>query len=129
MDHVVHFELSYENGDRARAFYANVFGWQIQRSPIPGMEYDLAMTVATDAKHMPVESGAINGGLMPRMPGGEHTTIVVKVNALDAALARIKEAGGAVVMEPIVIGDMGRYARIRDTEGNVVGVWQDLPKS
>ena len=37
---VVHFEVPYDDGDRARSFYRDVFGWQLQE--MPGMEYTLA---------------------------------------------------------------------------------------
>ena len=42
---------------------------------------------------------------------------------LDAALARVEPAGGKVVVPktPLPPG-MGHYARIQDTEGNLVGL-------
>ena len=30
---VVHFEVPYDDAERARRFYADVFGWQIQPDP------------------------------------------------------------------------------------------------
>ena len=39
---VVHFEVPYDDGDRARSFYGDVFGWQIQH--IPEMQYDIVST-------------------------------------------------------------------------------------
>ncbi len=42
------------------------------------------------------------------------------------ALEKVREAGGAVVAEPKHVGEMGIYARVKDSEGNVVGVWEDL---
>jgi len=32
MDKVVHFEIPFDDEGRAKAFYSEVFGWQIQRS-------------------------------------------------------------------------------------------------
>ncbi len=29
-------------------------------------------------------------------------------------------------MDRIKVGDMGLYARVTDTEGNLIGVWQDI---
>ncbi len=42
---------------------------------------------------------------------------------LDAGL---QAAGATVVMDARPVGEIGTYARITDTEGNVIGVWQDL---
>ena len=42
---------------------------------------------------------------------------------IDATLGRIEAAGGEVVEAKTALpGDMGFYARVRDTEGNVVGL-------
>ena len=39
---VVHFEVPYDDADRARAFYSDVFGWAIQ--PMPEFDYDFVQT-------------------------------------------------------------------------------------
>ena len=39
---VVHFEIPYDDGDRARAFYAEAFGWQVME--MPDMGYTLVMS-------------------------------------------------------------------------------------
>jgi predicted enzyme related to lactoylglutathione lyase len=41
---------------------------------------------------------------------------------LDACLARVKDAGGQVVMPKTDIGDPGFIALVMDTEGNTVGL-------
>lgn len=28
-------------------------------------------------------------------------------------------------MSKMAVGDMGYYARVKDTEGNIIGVWED----
>lgn len=126
MNKVVHFEIPADDLARANKFYGEVFGWQIQKTPLPGVEYYLATTVATDEKGMPKEAGAINGGLMKRSTPQESTVIVVNVPNLDEHLAKIQTAGGKIVMPKMQVGDMGLYARVTDTEGNIIGVWQDL---
>ena len=50
---VVHFEVPYDDADRARAFYADVFGWAIQ--PMPEFEYNFVQTGPTDDNGMPTE--------------------------------------------------------------------------
>ena len=36
---VVHFEIPFDNGDRARSFYRDLFGWQVME--MPGMDYTM----------------------------------------------------------------------------------------
>ena len=39
---VVHFEILFEDGDRARSSYEGAFGWRM--TPLPDMGYTLVMT-------------------------------------------------------------------------------------
>lgn len=128
MDKVVHFEIPADDIGRAKKFYAGVFGWQINKAPMPGADYYLVSTVAADKKGMPAEPGAINGGMMKRMKRGESPIVVVNVASLDGALKKIEKSGGKVVMPKQDVGGMGLYARVADTEGNVIGVWQELKR-
>lgn len=128
MDNVVHFEIPADNEDRAQAFYEQTFGWKIFKSPIPNWDYRLANTVETDEQGMPQKPGVINGAVAARKSPEDKPVIVINVDALDDALARIREAGGEIVMEPTPVGEIGTYAKFKDTEGNIMGVWQDLKK-
>ncbi len=37
MDKVVHFEIPAKKLEAAVKFYSQVFGWQIQKTPMPGV--------------------------------------------------------------------------------------------
>jgi predicted enzyme related to lactoylglutathione lyase len=129
MNKVQHFEVPADDMSRAKKFYAAVFGWEFEDYPMPGMDYTAIYTTEVDEKtRQPKEPGAVNGGLLKR--GGpwllEAPTVAVVVPDLAQALKKIKAAGGSVVMEPVDVGGMGRYAYIRDTERNVIGVWQNV---
>jgi uncharacterized protein len=127
MNKVVHFEVPADDIDRAEKFYKEVFGWGIQKIPMPdGNSYFMVTTVATDENQMPKESGAINGGMMERTPDMKGSVIVISVPNIQEHLKKIEEAGGKVIMPTVKVMDMGLYARISDTEGNTVGIWQDL---
>ncbi|MBI3120035.1 VOC family protein [Candidatus Peregrinibacteria bacterium] len=129
MNKVVHFEIPFDNAERAEKFYKQAFDWQIMAMPMPqGGNYYMATTVEMDEQQMPKEAGAINGGLTPRDATLQSPVLVVNVPELDAALETVKNAGGQVVMEKMQVMDMGLYARVKDTEGNVIGVWQDLKR-
>jgi predicted enzyme related to lactoylglutathione lyase len=125
MDPVQHFELPYRSRERAKRFYFDAFNWQL--FDVPGGGYVFATTVPTEANGMPKKAGAINGGLTPRSAQVPGPTILVKVADLKAHLERIRAAGGAVLAEPEAMGPVV-LARVRDTEGNVIGVFEDAPK-
>jgi len=122
MDKVVHFEVPFDDKSRAMKFYGECFGWQL--TDMPEMSYVMAHTVAVDDKHMPKESGAINGGLMQRPKDAPNPTVYVGVKSVDATLAKVQQAGGKVVTPKTPIPGMGAFARIADTEGNVIGLFE-----
>jgi uncharacterized protein len=119
---VVHFEIPFDDGDRARKFYGDVFGWQLMN--MPEMSYTMAMTGPTDPEKGPTDSGFINGGMMKRE--GEFTApnLVVDVANIEDALKSVGDSGGVVVQERQPVGDMGFAAYFRDSEGNLVGLWE-----
>jgi predicted enzyme related to lactoylglutathione lyase len=46
MDKVVHFEIPFENKNRAMKFYSDAFGWQLM--DMQQMDYVMASTVEVD---------------------------------------------------------------------------------
>jgi predicted enzyme related to lactoylglutathione lyase len=119
---VVHFEVPYDDADRARAFYSTVFGWSIQ--PVPEFEYNFVQTGPTSDQGMPSEPGFIGGGMMARQGPIDRPVITINVEDMQAALAKVAEHGGAAVGEPMEVGDMGVAAYFTDSEGNLMGLWQ-----
>ena len=126
MNKVVHFEIPAEDLDRANEFYKRIFGWQIKDVSMNGMTYFIATTVSTDSKNMPMEAGAINGGLMKRSKDVRSPVFAIDVDSIDEYTKKIKSAGGEVVMPKMQVGDMGYYAYVKDTEGNVFGIWETI---
>ncbi len=131
MDKVQHFEIPADDLARAQKFYQESFGWQTKSWPMPdGTDYIGLYTGPVDEKNMWKEPGFINGGMFKR--GGSFPatgpTIAAVVKDLDASLEKITAAGGTVVMPKKEIAGMGWYTYVKDTEGNIVGVWQDAMK-
>ncbi len=125
MDKVQHFEIPADDMDRVKKFYGDVFGWRLMDAP--GMkDYTMAYTVEVDEKYMAKEPNAINGGITKRDPVAPSPVIAITVSSMEAALAKIKAAGGTVLGDVKPIANMGLYAYAKDTEGNVIGVWQNL---
>jgi hypothetical protein len=125
MDKVVHFEIPADDVPRASEFYRSIFGWELQA--MPEMDYTLVRTVAVDERQIPTEPGAINGGLMRRTPDAATPIITVDVLSIDATAKAIEEAGGSIVRPRTEIPGMGAFAYFKDSEGNTVGLWENLP--
>ena len=121
---VVHFEVPYDDADRARAFYSDVFGWDIQ--PAPEFEYNFVQTGPTADTGMPAEPGYIGGGMFERQEDVGIPVITIEVDDLPSALVTIAEHGGTAVSDPQQVGDMGVAAYFTDSEGNLMGLWQSL---
>ena len=121
---VVHFEIPADNVDRAKKFYKEAFGWDINQ--YPGMEYHMVNTTAVDEKtQQPKEAGAINGGLTKRNNDTNKATVItVDVENIDNALKSIEKLGGKTVRKKEPVADMGFTAYFKDPEGNIVGLWQ-----
>lgn len=122
MDRVVHFEIPANDMERAKKFYSENFGWKLtQLGPEMG-NYVLVHTGPTDEQGMPQDKAFINGGLMRRDPSATSPVLVIAVDGVEATIERITRSGGTVVGEIMDIPNVGRYARVKDTEGNVIGI-------
>ena len=120
---VVHFEVPADNMERAKKFYADVFGWEMPALD-PVMKYQSVYTTKIDEKRMPMEPGAINGGIIPRQAPMKYPVITLQVDEIDAALESVEQNGGKVTMQKTPAGTMGFLAYFEDSEGNVMGLWQ-----
>jgi predicted enzyme related to lactoylglutathione lyase len=127
MDKVVHFEIPVDDRGRAKEFYATVFEWDVQDSDMGGGSvYTTAGTVAVDEKMRPKESGAINGGLMDRTSDTPVPVITIGVDSIDDSLKKVEAGGGSTITPRTPIPNMGAFAYFKDSEGNVMGLWETL---
>ena len=119
---VSHFEIPARDLERAARFYREVFGWTVEPVAWEGHPY---YKVRGSAK--PAEGGraGIDGGLLPADPGTPHPLLVVHVSGapLETWLDRITAAGGIIDLPAASVGTMGVFARFRDPEGNLLGLW------
>ncbi|MFI5412443.1 MAG: VOC family protein [Candidatus Micrarchaeales archaeon] len=122
MDSIVHFEIPADDTERAKKFYKGVFGWQID--DMPEMNYTILRTAKIGKDMMPTEPGRINGGMMKRSKEIAHPVVTIAVDDIDATLKKLEKAGGKTVMGKQSIGGMGFTAYFKDSEGNVIGLWQ-----
>ena len=126
MDKVVHFEIPADDTARAKEFYGSIFDWQLADADMGGGNmYTTLMTVPVDEKtRIPTEPGAINGGMLPRGEPVLHPIVTITVDDVDSALATIESLGGKAVVGRTPAGAMGFTGYAKDTEGNVIGLWE-----
>ena len=126
LDKVIFFEIPVDNPARAREFYSSAFGWKMNE--IPEMHYTQIGTVEADqmgVRGVPKEPGAINGGMVERRRELVETPVLyISVENIDEAAATIEKKGGKVMKTKTSVGNFGFAAYFKDTEGNIIGLWQ-----
>jgi uncharacterized protein len=115
---VVHFEIVGKDGAATKAYYAELFGWEIN-SDNP-MNYGLIEREGNTT----ADGTGIGGGISGGPEGYEgHVTFYVEVPDVEAALAKAESLGGSRVMGPEEIMDgqltLGQF---KDPEGLLIGV-------
>jgi predicted enzyme related to lactoylglutathione lyase len=122
---IVHFEIEAADLGRAKNFYSQAFGWQLQQM---GEEMSNYVVVITGD---PKEPGGINGGIFGSAPGAVKElnaySCVVGVDNIDQAMAKVKSAGGELLGDKMDIPTVGTFVRCKDTEGNIFTMLQALP--
>ena len=124
---LVHFEIPFDDGERARTFYREAFGWSIMT--MPELDYTMVSTGPSSEEGGPSESGYIGGGMLQRTAVQRAPVVTVDVDDIDAALERIESLGGTTVVPRQPVGEMGFAAYFTDTEGNLTGLWQTTPRT
>jgi predicted enzyme related to lactoylglutathione lyase len=121
---VGHFELPADQPARARQFYGAVFGWQMKE--MPGMDYTMVATGPLNKEMQPSAPGYIGGGLTKRGGHVSHPVITIIVDEIADAEKAIEKHGGHILQrkQPIGDGSMGHTGYFKDTEGNIVGLYQ-----
>jgi predicted enzyme related to lactoylglutathione lyase len=118
------FEVPATDFERARRFYETVLGTSLQTD-----------TSSTRPGAVPMAffpNGAAPSGALVRdprfKPGADGPVIYLNTDGtLDDCMRRVEAAGGEVVVPVTAIGEHGRFALIRDTEGNRLGLHEATP--
>jgi predicted enzyme related to lactoylglutathione lyase len=103
--------------DKAAAFYGGLFGWDVPESEI---------SKQTGGYRQVMLRGKPVAGMMPLMEEGQPTVwaTYISVEDADATAAKVQEAGGSVIAEPMDVMSLGRMAVFTDSSGAVIGIWQ-----
>ena len=111
---VIHFEIAGRDGRKLESFYAQLFGWKIDRREAGGHPYGQIHTG---------DEGGIGGGIRHEPEGRAEVVFYVKVPNLAVAVAKAEQLGAAVRIPPIETPEV-TFAVITDPEGNPVGMIQ-----
>ena len=130
MSRVVHFEIQVDDVERAKTFYAAVFGWSFEDySKFTGSTY---WGIVTGPEDQP----GINGGLLqrPAQPptvgqGANGFICTVGVDEYDETERQILGAGGQVALAKTALPGMAWQGYYIDTEGNTFGIHQPDPEA
>jgi predicted enzyme related to lactoylglutathione lyase len=110
----VHVELHTKDLPKAREFYAGLFGWKLQDTPMPG-----------GGTYTMIDVGeGVGGGMMSGADAPPHWLAYVSVDDVRAKTAQAKSLGATVLQDILKVGDYGTMSVIRDPSGAVVALWQ-----
>ena len=127
MDHtIVHFEIPANDVEKLRKFYAELFGWKIEKMPGRGLiEYWAIGTVPVDEKMTPLRPG-VNGGLYKKERPENKPVNYISVESIDQYMEKVKALGGKIVQSKQEIPGVGWIALALDPEGNQVAMLQPV---
>ncbi len=123
---VSHFEIPARDPERAARFYREVFGWSVEPLPWNRPYYK----VRGSSEMSSAGREGIDGGITEAGEGLDHPLLMIHVEGedLESVLARIAAVGGRIDLPPTPVGSMGTWARFRDPEGNLLGLWIAAPR-
>jgi predicted enzyme related to lactoylglutathione lyase len=104
--------------DAAAEFYGGLFGW----------DFEEMMEPTTGGKYLMARLRGEQVAAVSSIPSGAPQTAMwntyIEVESADATVAKVKDAGGAVVAEPFDVFVAGRMAVCSDPEGAFFSIWQ-----
>lgn len=111
----VWFELMTTDPKAAIAFYTEVIGWKTQ----PWEDGDYTMWIGAQG---PIGGTTLLPEQAKQMGAPSHWQANVHVDDVDATVAKVRELGGRVYVEPMDIPKIGRFAVIADPQGASIAV-------
>jgi predicted enzyme related to lactoylglutathione lyase len=120
---VVWRDLLTNTPEASRRFYGELFGWEFEAPAV------FVGVGGSDSYMLIRHNGALIGGMVDTNALGKKENIsqwitTISVTDIDAAVGRVREAGGSVVNPPESIGDRGRMAIIEDSTGALFAMIQ-----
>jgi predicted enzyme related to lactoylglutathione lyase len=114
---VVHFEIIGKDGEALKAYYSELFGWEIDSNN--PMKYG---TVQREG-NTNADGAGIAGGIGTGPEGYDgHVTFYVEVPDVEEALAKAESLGGTRMMGPDEVMEGLVIGLFNDPEGHTVGL-------
>jgi hypothetical protein len=112
----VHIELTTQDPEKSKKFYASMFEWKLEE--ISGMDYTI----------INVGEGT-GGGMMknpdPNMP--DNWLPYILVDDVAVSTQKAQSLGATVLKDVTEVEDMGWFSIIVDPTGAAFGLWQPKP--
>jgi len=109
---VVHWEIRAREPSLQQGFYRSLFGWTVDANN--PMQYGMV-------KSSTGKPGSIDGGIGGTPNGDRLVTFYVRVDDINAYLAKVEQLGGRTLMPRSDIGPV-IMATFQDPEGNEIGL-------
>jgi len=111
-------DTSQPDPQAAAGFYGGLFGWEFADVMPPGSEgaYLIARLRGRDVAAI----GSIRAGAPPMAMWNTY----IWVDSADETAAKVRDAGGTVLVEPFDVMEAGRMAVFADPEGAAFCVWE-----
>src|SRR4051794_4613526 len=106
-------DLATKDPEGSERFYTGLFGWELAEPRAP--EFGGYRNFH--------DGGRLVAGLNPMGEQPVWSTYIA-VDSADDTAAKVKDAGGTMMFEPMDVGPMGRMAVCVDPAGAVFGLWQ-----
>lgn len=117
-------ELRTRDVAAAKAFYADVAGWQAEDMPMPGGQGTYTIFNNADG---PVGGMVDMTAMMPaEVPA--HWAAFVAVDDVDGAVTAAEKGGGKILMPAFDVPDVGRIAIVEDPTGAAIGIMTPVPQ-
>ena len=110
-----HVELNTTDMGKAKTFYTQLFGWQLEDVPMGDFTYTM----------INVGEGTGGGMMKQPIPGAPSSWLAyVLVDDIGAATGKAKSLGATVVKEVTEVMGAGYLSIILDPTGAALGLWQ-----
>jgi len=109
---------------KAVDFYTTALGMGTQKMEMPGMP---PYTMLTHNGNPVCGIMSMSSPEMAPMNIPPHWSVYMSVDDVDARIAKVKDAGGQVVVEPMDIPTVGRMALISDPQGAMIWLFKPNP--
>ncbi|QYJ75230.1 VOC family protein [Shewanella sp. FJAT-52076] len=111
-------ELATHDWQGAKDFYHKLFGWEMADMAMPGSAFSMFTLDGDDLGAIYQVPSALAGSVKTQWG------IYFATEDVNAAIERVKAAGGELIMGPHEVGHAGWMAQLADPEGARFAVWQ-----